>query len=202
MIGMINRRRAAQSGSPALPYDAEVEYLQSNGTQYIDTGFVPDDTSGIYTKCVCIEKKQNAVVTGVREDTRDTRFMINFSSTLEISWNIYTSVKSYSKDLDYEIENNFLNSRLGKVDGEVLKTDYPTLSNITKSVYLFALNQYGNADIFFYGRIKAVKFSRGNSVVMDLIPVRIGQTGYMYDRVSGQLFGNSGTDNFIIGNDK
>jgi hypothetical protein len=35
-----------------------------------------------------------------------------------------------------------------------------------------------------------------------MIPVRIGTTGYMYDRVSGQLFGNAGTDDFILGNDK
>jgi len=202
MIGLINRRRAAQGGSPALPYDAEVEYLQSNDIQYIDTGFVPDDTSGIYIKCVCIKTRNNAIPVGVRENTSDTRFMINFSNTIELSWNTYLSCGLYSTDLDYEIENNFLNSRLGKVDGEVKRTNYPTLNNITKSVYLFALNQYGHANIFFYGRIKAVKFSRGNSVVMDLIPVRIGQTGYMYDRISGQLFGNSGTGNFIIGNDK
>ena len=34
------------------------------------------------------------------------------------------------------------------------------------------------------------------------IPVRVGQVGYMYDRVSGQLFGNQGTGNFILGEDK
>jgi hypothetical protein len=38
--------------------------------------------------------------------------------------------------------------------------------------------------------------------VADFIPVRIGQTGYMYDKVSGQLFGNAGTGAFILGPDK
>ena len=43
--------------------------------------------------------------------------------------------------------------------------------------------------------------------IRDFIPVRftnsLGQTeGAMYDRVSGQLFGNSGTGEFIIGPDK
>ena len=36
---------------------------------------------------------------------------------------------------------------------------------------------------------------------MDLVPVRIGSTGYMYDKVSGNLFGNSGTGSFILGPD-
>jgi hypothetical protein len=34
------------------------------------------------------------------------------------------------------------------------------------------------------------------------IPVRVGTTGYMYDKVSGQLFGNVGTGDFILGADK
>ena len=38
-------------------------------------------------------------------------------------------------------------------------------------------------------------------LVRDLIPVRVGNVGYMYDKVSGQLFGNSGTGNFILGPD-
>ena len=41
----------------------------------------------------------------------------------------------------------------------------------------------------------------GETLVRDYIPVRVGQVGYMYDKVSGQLFGNSGTGNFILGND-
>ena len=38
-------------------------------------------------------------------------------------------------------------------------------------------------------------------LVRDFIPVRVGQVGYMYDRVSGQLFGNAGTGAFIVGPD-
>lgn len=34
---------------------------------------------------------------------------------------------------------------------------------------------------------------------MDLIPVRIGTTGYMYDKISGQLL--AGTGEFILGQD-
>jgi hypothetical protein len=37
---------------------------------------------------------------------------------------------------------------------------------------------------------------------IDLVPVRIGNVGYMYDKVSGKLFGNAGTGNFILGPDK
>lgn len=39
-------------------------------------------------------------------------------------------------------------------------------------------------------------------MVRDFIPVRVGQVGYLYDRVSGQLFGKYGTGDFIVGPDK
>lgn len=46
-----------------------------------------------------------------------------------------------------------------------------------------------------------VRTIRGNTKIIDLIPVRIGTTGYMYDRVSEQFFGNAGTGEFILGPD-
>lgn len=38
-------------------------------------------------------------------------------------------------------------------------------------------------------------------LVRDFSPVRVGSVGYMYDRVSGQLFGNGGTGAFVLGPD-
>jgi hypothetical protein len=41
-------------------------------------------------------------------------------------------------------------------------------------------------------------------VVVDYIPVRVGQVGYMYDRISGKLYGKYATctTDFVLGNDK
>lgn len=40
-----------------------------------------------------------------------------------------------------------------------------------------------------------------SGTLIDLIPVRSGNIGYMYDRVSRSLFGNQGTGNFVLGQD-
>jgi hypothetical protein len=37
--------------------------------------------------------------------------------------------------------------------------------------------------------------------IIDLIPVRKGTTGYMYDKITGKLFGNAGTGTFTLGPD-
>ena len=52
-------------------------------------------------------------------------------------------------------------------------------------------------------RMKLYSFtlSENNTQIMDMIPVCVGTTGYMYDKVSKTLFGNAGTGNFVLGSD-
>ena len=52
---LINLRNALMTGK-RLPYDAEVEYLESTGTQWIDTGIVAADDVGVKMHVVGAEK--------------------------------------------------------------------------------------------------------------------------------------------------
>ena len=51
-------------------------------------------------------------------------------------------------------------------------------------------------------RIYRIKVIVDDNVIYDLIAVRKNGIGYMYDKISEQLFGNNGTGNFVIGPDK
>ena len=53
----------------------------------------------------------------------------------------------------------------------------------------------------FEGNIYYAQFKDDN-VTISLIPIRIEQEGYLFDEISGALFGNAGTDDFILGSDK
>lgn len=176
-----------------------IEYLESSGTQYIDTGYIPNNETGFYIRAFCTTTGGNHMAIGVRENRGDTRLAINYSTKLEIDWNTYEEFNIPHTNVWTEVDNNFLNTRVGKIDGVVKRTNYPTLANITKPIYVFAIN-YSTKNMFT-GRISNVKISQGQDIVMNLIPVRVGQVGYMYDKVSGQLFGNAGTGNFILGPD-
>lgn len=51
-------------------------------------------------------------------------------------------------------------------------------------------------------KIRLMKYRyTGGLLNQDMIPVRKNQTGYLFDSVSSQLFGNAGTDSFVVGND-
>lgn len=52
-----------------------------------------------------------------------------------------------------------------------------------------------------WGTISFFKVERDGELMVDMIPVRVGNIGYMYDRVSGQLFGNAGKGEFVLGAD-
>ena len=190
-------------GGGGAPYDAEIEYLESTGTQYIDTGFIPDDTSGMYLKTMVVTTKTDQTAVGCRQKySSDSRWWINFSgSNIEIGWNTTEPFNYNFIDRIVEVENNYLNSRLGKIDGVVKRTSYNTLTTISQSCLIFSGIVNLQRVYPFFGRIYNVKLSKGNDVVMDLIPVRVGNVGYMYDKVSGQLFGNSGTGDFVLGQD-
>ena len=69
-----------------------------------------------------------------------------------------------------------------------------TFGGITAALKLF----YGyNANTT--GKIKSFRHKKGGVVVLDLIAVRVGTTGYMYDKVTNTLMTNNGT--FAYGND-
>ena len=50
-------------------------------------------------------------------------------------------------------------------------------------------------------RIEAFSLYNNNTIVRDFHPVRRNGVGYLYDRVSGALFGNAGTGAFEYGSD-
>ena len=46
-----------------------------------------------------------------------------------------------------------------------------------------------------------VKITAGTTVLYNLVSVRKDGVGYMYDTISGELFGNDGTGSFTLGSD-
>ena len=76
-----------------------------------------------------------------------------------------------------------------------MRSDYNTL--------LFGATDYNGDALLRTTPIKIYYFKIYDNgvLVRDFIPVRVGTTGYMYDSVSGRLFGNDGTGDFIVGAD-
>lgn len=197
----IGNQLVYRSAPIVLPYDAQVEYLQSSGTQYIDTGIIPNDNTGLHIR-VSSSNTSDTYVVGLRNSSGNTRWCIGHASS-----GYYYAVNSVSQrryKLDpAEIYFNYLNDKKFHVvdsttgDGSIGSLAFTPSYNIRLFGSAGMVASYSK----WSGKIYYVKITQGDALVMDLIPVRVGTVGYMYDKISKQLFGNDGTDSFTLGSD-
>lgn len=192
---LLNRRRYMGGGS-SLPYDAEIEYLESTGTQWIDTG-VDLKKIVVMSAEISITKTitTNSMVFGVYYDNSNyPRFQIYINSQCKWSSD-YPGYYNYSG-----ITKGGTVSIGTKYTPVVTST---SLQNSNATILLFARNNDRGGMLPIDGmRLYSSHATYDNTLARDYIPVRVGQTGYLYDKVSGRLFGNAGTDPFILGPDK
>ena len=85
------------------------------------------------------------------------------------------------------------------IDGIAITIEKDTITNNIGNIVLFGISQGETTTVIQLQTGKIYYCSFGTS--RNFIPVRVGQVGYMYDTVSGQLFGNDGTGDFILGPD-
>lgn len=192
-----------------VQYDCEIEYLEGTGNQYIDLNIIPNENTGIYIQS--IDNNQSGAydhyACGLRDGSGDTRWCIGHS---QLRW--YYGYGGYATIADgpysgYIAEStlNYLNSKTATcvVNGSTFTVNLPSLSFTPQyNIRIFGSSGVSAEYAKWNGKIYAFKVSQGSTVVMDLIPVRVGQVGYMYDTVSGKLLGNSGTGDFVLGPDK
>lgn len=204
---LLNRRRYMGGGAAPLPYDTEVEYLQSSGNQWIEIESMKYNASNSYRiECGVMNLSTAATYNGwdaggsfgffrsaytngngnffgpTSVDTyADITLVINSGSSSQTNMTVVVNSNSYS--------NSRAHGSLGTY-----------ASN--KGYYLFAMYSRGSITGKTSERIYYCKLYINDSLVCDLIPVRIGTVGYMYDKISRQLLANAGTGDFILGSDK
>ena len=202
MMEAVRNGAWAKSGK-ALPYDAEVEYLESTGTQYISTMLIPTRVH-VGLKPIGAAKPPyfnlyfgtgngGSRTTGLYSDTKDTLIAINYGRTeveFPALWGIFH---------DVSFDRNTVS-----IDGvtQALTTSFLDVDLAVKSFGLFDQPQRDTLSTPKSAISYCKMWDGEDNLMADLIPVRVGYVGYMYDRVSGQLFGNSGTGAFVIGPDK
>ena len=182
-------------------YDAEIEYLKTLGNAdcYIDIPMVHNS----------FFKKEFEFK---REDSGGSYDVVVASYT-EVSFVFWNSLSRYVANLSGKEFNLYVYGSEGKkvkviakqpkvsliVDGRTTEQTFGIEQSKTSNIFrLFSSvkNRHGVISIYYF---KA--WDESDNLVLDLIPVRVGNVGYMFDRVSGQLFGNSGTGSFVLGPD-
>lgn len=199
-----------EKGSPILPYDSEVEYLEGNGTQYINLPMTVPKANYFEAGGVIIPvyKKISSGTWGILGGSPYQQFISNYyaynSSTGGITYSSVVGTLSSAGGIGggwtgiVGEETEIIISTTGITrNGNFTALSRPLTANIT-AFRIFA----GYRTNYRYPiKIKSFHVISGSTMLYNLIAVRVGTVGYMYDKISGELFGNNGTGNFIVGPD-
>ena len=212
---MLGARTAAWSGK-TLPYDAEVEWIESTGTQYIDTGIYAVNNIIVEGSVILVDYTvigTTRIIIGTDYTGSGYTFIIRQPSDskkniLQVMFGGWWTTNQGNAGLDSGVVTTFRYDREGKifvVNGTIVRTQPP--SDFSQHKILIGKNM--NQGFGKHPSLKTahIKIHTGDNPVRDFIPVRFTKEngeadGAMYDRVSGQLFRNAGTGAFIIGPDK
>lgn len=195
----------------------QLEYIESTGTQYIDTGI----SSANVTQCKVNTKFKFGTISSSRyvlgtldrdaAVTKDSAFGCLISYTDGKNWcNNYAFTASATQmdrieittDTEYEYELAYANQVSSCKLNDTVRSynnDSATKS-LNGSMYIFAGNDTGSVGKFI-GKIYYFRMELNNSLVANMVPCRRNSDNElgMYDTVSGQFFTNAGTGDFVAG---
>ena len=202
---LVGARNAILAGGAKLPYDKQVEYLQSNGNQYINTGVYP-------TNSLTVEVRAYRTASTTADEVLFGSRMYNSYCDVTIWTNPLQGSKGIAahfaygtngmtvEDSGWVYKGNILNEWITtlvtpqeiKVNGQSVyswknsRTPYTS----TRAAYLFAMYSDIAVDTRkFIGRVSKCAISNNGVLVRDFIPVRFtnenGVTeGAMFDRAN------------------
>ena len=195
---------------PVIPYQ-QVEYLQSNGSQYINTGYILKATDKVEVTVSMQGSGQYNGVFGARKGNSSTNCYALFGRFGSANKFCYARTDNEKQGstiqtntvYDVTTTGSTCTVKQGSTTVETI-TSTGTINGCANPCGLFVLNTDSGTgftkDTYGYMKIYSFKITNSsNEVVMDLVPVRDGTTGYMYDTVSGELMTNTGT--FLYGSD-
>lgn len=193
----------------ALPYDAEVEWIgvRQNAWVILDNGFVPNDnnvTIDADITFVGYPTSNNWAIWFVARSspTSGSYRMIRSSSNNIIIFN-YNTTDTNSATFTFSPSVNMrynIHVEYGKaiVNGNIYNLPTNTVSQNTASFIVGDNGTYRGTNL----NVHSFVVTHNGDVVIDAIPVRKGQVGYLYDRVTQTLFGTAGDNALDVGPDR
>ncbi len=197
-----------------LPYDAEVSYLQGDGAAYIKTGIYADANTRFEVAVNIQNPSGNLNIIGSRISTNEGNLIAYYgwgATAADKAWNWRYGTELLGLDHsgatgDFLVSNVSAANILAVSGASSGSVSASSASFSGKEMYLFVWNKGDDSPGTIAGsalKIKSCKIYQGQNLVRNYIPVRVGQVGYLYDRVSRTLFGNAASSGaFTVGADK
>lgn len=181
----------------------QLAYIESSGTQYIDTGFSNNQNTRIALKAQAADMSTTCWLFGGR--------ISNTSATMGLFW--YTNTSAWTADYNGNTQRSQFPG-VGQTDPLSVDFDKNTLNinGITKtftpeqfqSIYpiaLFAVNTAGTISGYIQAKLYACQIYDNGELIRSFVPCRREADGAvgLYDQANGIFYANAGTGGFAAG---
>ena len=180
-----------------------LEYIESTGTQYIDTGFKPNNNTRVILDFEPTAAYSSIVgIFGIR-DTRHAT-----AANMFIFWN--NGANTFRTDYFGTNKTMTVSTLLVRqtVDkdknlttiGSVSESNTASTGRCSNNLYLFCTNDAGTANYFAKLKLYSCQIYDNGTLIRDYIPCQTtsGVAG-LWDDVNSQFYKNAGTGSFITG---
>lgn len=182
----------------------QLDYIESTGTQYIDTGVLPNQSTNVELDCAYTGAASTLwyPLFGVHDS--NNKYYFSFENTNENGLSLGFGTQEFYPVGTHSSERRTISiqDRSLLIDGASVKTANSETFSTVNSMYLFALNKKGTVDSRITSmRCYSFSVERDGSLVRHFIPSK--RNSYndigMYDLVTNTFFANSGTGTFVAG---
>lgn len=180
----------------------EVEYIWNSWTQYIDTGYYPNDKTTVQAKFIYTNYSWGLLLGGGTSSEADQLKLFRYQNNTYLdygSWDrynrIYGSYITSTTDI-YEVE--FGNRYVKDIPTDTVKISWSTVSFSAKS-YTFKILYVGRD----FAKMYYVKIYDNWTLVRDFVPCyrKSDNVIWMYDLVNKQFYTNAWSGTFTKWND-
>lgn len=185
----------------------ELEYIESTGTQYINTGIsAPDGFGAVFDFSLTSVSTSDEYLIGSEESS--SPYNCNFFRFHSSKWEVgANTVKTYTDSVPIVGERYYLevstvkNNVYLKINNDSLITSTDSNTRSSKTLYLFARYNGTSVSGCSKTRLFSCKLTVNANLIHNYIPAKRNSDSAigLYDLVSGTFFENSGTGEFIAG---
>ena len=179
-----------------------IEYIQSSGTQYINSNFIPKATTRTIMKAEPTAWSAWSAFFGTRNESSPTAsqaYIAAIPTATSYRSDYFGSSLTAETPTVIQITNIDKNKNICSFNN-IMITNTSSTVNTTANMFLLALNDVGTAKYFLSAKLYSCQIYDGNTLVRDFIPVKTTANIYgLWDKVNKVFYKNAGTGTFTGG---
>ena len=178
-----------------------LEYIESSGTQYINTGFKPSNTTRAVIDFQETTTHTDVPLFGARVAYKNTAFSMWLNTTgIQTDFgNVTTTQALSSTTARFRVDKN---KNLTSIDAKLITSTSSTFTS-SYDAYLFGLNQAGSLNTSGTCSIKlySCQLYDNGVIVRNFVPCKnnLNNEIGLFDTINRVFYGNMGTGSFIAG---